>query len=77
MKLEMSRMEVIQQMSVREFAQMIVATQVEGIRVGLQMAGVEFDPTTINTEEAINEMVDRLLEVETKEIKIGEENGNS
>lgn len=77
MRIEMSRYEVIQQMSVRELSEMIVATQVEGIRVGLQMAGVEFDPTTINTEEAINEMVDRLLEVETKEIKIGEENGNS
>lgn len=77
MRIEMSRYECIQKMSVRELAELIVRTQLEGIRVGLQMAGVEFDPTTINTEEAINEMVDKLLEVETEEIKIGEENGNS
>ena len=49
---------------------MIVATQIEGIRVGLQIAGVEFDPTTINTEEAINEMVGRLLGVEEAEVKL-------
>ena len=73
----MSRYECIQKMSVRELAELIVGIQLEGMKAGLQIAEIDFDPTTINTEEAINEMVDRLLEVETKEIKIGEENGNS
>ena len=77
MRIEMSRYEVIQKMSVRELAELIVGIQLGGMKAGLQIAEIDFDPTTINTEEAINEMVDRLLEVETKEIKIGEENGNS
>lgn len=71
MRIEMSRYECIQKMSVRELAELIVGTQLEGMKAGLQIAGVEFDPTTINAEEAINEMVGRLLEVETKEIEFG------